>query len=349
MKNRPKILVTGGMGYIGTHTVVSLWENGYEPIIIDNFSNSSPRMIHQLNKLTRRFNTIYKIDCASKYLRRVFEKHVIEGIIHFAAFKSVNESIDNPIKYYDNNMNALFNIVSLAREFEVANLVFSSSCTVYGIPDVFPVNEQSLLKDSTSPYGHTKQLAEDVLYNESQDDIGLNIISLRYFNPVGAHKSGLIGENPVNTPTNLLPVLTEKVYNNECFIINGGSYDTKDGTCVRDFIHVLDLADAHIKAIDFLKSTKRLKVYENINIGTGQGTSVFEIVTILQSIKPNQVNYTFGPKREGDIPSIYACTKKAETLLGWKAKYTIEEAVADHWNWMSYYKMFMDDESLFRA
>lgn len=335
MKSRIKILVTGGMGYIGTHTIVSLWENGFEPIIVDNFSNARFLMIKQLNLLTNKTNKIYPVDCLNREsLKEVFIKEKnIKGIIHFAAFKSVEDSIYNPQKYYENNTQSLFNILQIAKKFKVENFVFSSSCTVYGNTNFIPVNENQLLQKPTSPYGHTKQLGEVMVERFSNYLDSFNSLSLRYFNPVGAHPSGLIGELPISTPKNLFPVLTQKAIKNELFVINGSNYDTHDGTCVRDFIHVMDLALAHVKSLQYLFNKPEKKSYSIFNIGTGKGTSILDIVTIFkETIKPS-FSFTIKDGRPGDIPKIYACTKKAEKLLQWKASKSIRNALIDQWNW----------------
>jgi UDP-glucose 4-epimerase len=335
MYNKRKILVTGGMGYIGSHTIISLWENGFEPIIIDNFSNSHLVMVNQLNIVTNRKNTIYRVDCTDKSaLNEVLIKEKnIEGIIHFAAFKSVEESIYNSKKYYTNNIQSLFNVLDLAKRFNIKNIVFSSSCTVYGNTAFFPVNEYQLLNKATSPYGHTKQLGESMVERYAHTLKSFNAVSLRYFNPVGAHPSGLIGEMPIKSATNLFPALTKKAINGEVFCIKGNKYDTIDGTCIRDFIHVMDLAEAHVKSLQFLIEQEKEYSYESINIGSGKGTSVLEIVKSFQEIIMPSFKFKIEEGRPGDIPKIYACTNKSKKLLNWSTTRTIRNSIIDQWNW----------------
>jgi UDP-glucose 4-epimerase len=335
MYNKRKILVTGGIGYIGSHTIISLWKNGFEPIIIDNFSNSHLEMVNQLNIVTNRKNTIYRVDCTDKSaLQELFIKEKnIEGIIHFAAFKSVEESIYNPKKYYTNNIQSLFNVLDLAKRFKIKNIVFSSSCTVYGNTSFFPVNEYQLLYKATSPYGHSKQLGEYMVERYANTLKSFNAVSLRYFNPVGAHPSGLIGEMPIKSATNLFPTLTKKAINGEVFCINGNKYDTIDGTCIRDFIHVMDLAEAHVKSLQFLIEKKEEHSYDTINIGSGKGTSVLEIIKTFQKIIMPSFKFKIEKGRAGDIPKIYACTKKAKRLLKWETTKTIKNSLIDQWNW----------------
>ena len=334
IKNREKILVTGGAGYIGSHTVVRLVEEGYEPIIVDNFSNSYPEVIVWLKDILGFAPLFYNVDC-SDYLsfKKVFEDHIdITGVIHFAAFKSVGNSIKHPFSYYDNNINSLLTLSKLMKEYGVFELVFSSSCTVYGNPlDSVQVNESTPLEESVSPYGHTKLMCEGIIRNLSKQHF-LKSVILRYFNPIGAHDSGKIGELPIGRPTNLVPIITQTAIGERGpLTVHGDSYNTPDGTNIRDYVHVCDVANAHIKSLEYLKSTS--KSCDIFNIGIGKGTSVMEVINTFESATNQKVKYTIGPKRPGDVDSIYAETSKANELLGWNSKYTLVESLKSSWKW----------------
>jgi UDP-glucose 4-epimerase len=332
MKERDKILVTGGLGYIGSHTCVSLYKSGYEPIIVDDLSNSSIDVLDNIQLLIGDKISFHQCDCRDIVsMTKVFEEEInIKGIIHFAAFKSVNESVDDPIKYYDNNINGLLNILKCIDSNGVDYFVFSSSCTVYGIPDNLPVTESEILKEPTSPYGWTKYIGEKIIHQWSNNK-KISPVLLRYFNPIGAHPSGLIGELPNGIPNNLVPYVTQCAAGIREFItVYGDDYETPDGTCIRDYIHVCDLADAHVFALDFCKKNKGLEFF---NIGTGEGSSVKEILDTFQKVNNIDLNYVMGKRRSGDVDKIWASTEKANKMMGWKSKISIDEALKDSWNW----------------
>ncbi len=333
-----KVIVTGGAGFIGSHTVVELINAGYEPIILDNFSNSDERIIKQLEILLDRELEVHNIDCTKEQqLARFFLlEGDIHGIIHFAAHKAVGESVEHPLKYYRNNLDSLMNLVKLMEESNVNNLVFSSSCTVYGEPDTTVVTESSPRKEATSPYGNTKRIGEDIIRDLANAG-KLSSAILRYFNPIGAHPSGLIGELPQGVPNNLVPYLTQVASGQrESLTIFGDDYDTPDGTCIRDYIHVVDLAKAHVNALQWLESNN--SVCDTFNIGTGHGNSVLELVNSFQEVNGIPLKYTIGEKRSGDVSAIYADGKKAEEILKWKAEFTMADALKDAWTWQNYLK-----------
>ena len=329
-----KILVAGGAGYIGSHTIVELANEGYEPIIVDDFSNSQESVLNGLEKIIGRKISFYKVDCVNENsLNEIFESEKnIQGVIHFAAFKAVGESVENPLKYYKNNLNSLMSLISSMKKNKINNLVFSSSCTVYGIPDNLPIKEDAPIKHANSPYGNTKQISEEIIQDcLSSKNLGKAVL-LRYFNPIGAHESALIGELPIGEPDNLVPRITQKAMGIlPDFKIYGKDYNTNDGTCVRDYIHVVDLAKAHVKALEYMcNSSENLGIF---NIGTGKGTSVLELINSFEKVSGKNFEYTFGEKREGDIPEIYADVKKAEEALNWKAELSIEDALSSAWKW----------------
>jgi UDP-glucose 4-epimerase len=327
---RKCILVTGGAGYIGSHTCVQLWEAGYQPIVLDNLSNSQLSMMEGIGKIIGTQLPFYHIDCCDpQQVRSVFDAHTIEGIIHFAAFKSVAESVAHPEKYFSNNMGSLENILSIMKERKVKNLVFSSSCTVYGEPDENPVNENTPWQNAASPYGHTKQMGEKAIQN-AQIDFPLGSVILRYFNPIGAHPSGLIGELPIGIPNNLVPVLIQKIKANQNLQVFGDDYPTPDGSCIRDYIHVVDLANAHVKALQWLENNPLQT--EVFNIGQGKGNSVLEIIQLFEKANGIPVSYQITQRREGDISKIWADTKKAQHLLIWEPERTTEDALKDAWH-----------------
>lgn len=328
-----KVIVTGGLGYIGAHTVVSLIEKGYTPIIVDNCSNSSSKVLQQLEKLTSTKIIYYKLDCTDeKEFTKVFiNESDIYGVIHFAANKSVGESVKNPTKSFENNIGSLITLVKLMKAYNVKNIVFSSSCTVYGEPDILPVTEKSTIKRASSPYGYTKQVCEELLKNEST--IGnINAINLRYFNPIGAHQSGLIGELPFGKPNNLIPFIG-KVANKQLdkLVVFGDNYNTPDGTCVRDYIHVMDLAEAHVKSLEYIEN-KNIN-YDVFNIGLGKGYSVLECIKSFEKNNLLKIPYEFGDKRPGDVEKIYSDNTKAIKILKWKANRSIDQAMSDVWKW----------------
>lgn len=329
------VLVTGGAGYIGSHTVVALVENGYTPIILDDFRNANRIVLDGLTKILSFLPEIIEVDvCDDKALRAIFQKYSFEGIIHFAAYKAVGESVQNPLKYYQNNLSGLINILNKMLEFGVKNLVFSSSCTVYGEPkELKEVSEDSPKNLPSSPYGYTKWIGEQIMEDTFLAHPELCLINLRYFNPVGAHKSSFIGEFPLGKPSNLLPFVTQTaVGKQDILTVFGNDYPTRDGTCIRDYIHVMDLAEAHVKALAFLEDHKK-GCLEAVNIGTGKGTSVLEIISCFEEVSKCKLNWSFGPKREGDVVEIFANCDKASNLLGWKSKLSINDAVIDAWKW----------------
>ena len=323
-----KIVVTGGAGYIGSHTVVELVKSGYEPIILDNLSNTDIRNINGINKITRKNIKFYNIDCTnSNQVKSFFEKEKdILGLIHFAAFKSVEESVRLPEKYFKNNIGSLEVILEEMKKNNIDNIIFSSSCTVYGSPDKLPVTESSPFKVAESPYGETKQICEKIIEKSCR-----NSISLRYFNPIGSHNSGLIGDCSADKPANLVPIICEVASGKrDLLVVNGDDYNTVDGTCVRDYIHVLDLAKSHVRALNYLlKNT----VKEVFNVGTGKGLSVLEALNAFEKANDLKLNYSIGSRREGDVEKIYSDNKKVIKILKWKPEISIECAMIDAWNW----------------
>lgn len=337
---KKQILVTGGMGYIGSHTVVELIEAGYEPIIVDNLSNSNVRIREQLTQITGVKVPFLQIDlCDMNVLQAVLSEFPnVEGVIHFAAYKAVGESVEQPIKYYKNNLLSLLNVLE-AFQGRRLNLVFSSSCTVYGQPDELPVSEQAPIKKALSPYGNTKQIAEEILQETSSSNPLLNVISLRYFNPVGAHESGLIGELPIGVPQNLVPFITQSARGKRGPItVYGNDYDTPDGTAIRDYIHVVDLAKAHVAALRLLSEGNPNGNYDVFNVGTGTGYSVLEIIHAFERATGVSLKYTIGDRRAGDIEKVWGNVNKSREQLGWKAELGIDEMMASAWKWENYLK-----------
>lgn len=330
-----KILVTGGAGYIGSHTVVELQQAGYEPVIIDNFSNSEESALDGITAIVGREIPCYRIDCTeADALRQVFEQEKgIGGVIHFAAYKAVGESVAEPLKYYHNNVGSLVTLLQVMQEYKVKNIVFSSSCTVYGIPDALPVTEQTPVQKANSPYGNTKKVCEEILTDFAASGAAMYAIALRYFNPIGAHPSAKIGELPLGVPNNLVPFITQTAIGlREQITIFGNDYETPDGTCIRDYIHVVDLAKAHVVAIDRLMLGKAEKL-EFYNVGTGNGNTVLEAIQAFENATGVKLNYKTGPRRAGDVPKIYADVTKATEVLGFKTTSTLEEAMASAWAW----------------
>ncbi|HBI17018.1 MAG TPA: UDP-glucose 4-epimerase GalE [Candidatus Moranbacteria bacterium] len=333
--SKVKIVVTGGAGFIGSHTVVELLEAGYLPIIIDNFSNSQPWIIDKIKEITSQTPIIYEGDCNDKtFLEEVFQKESsIEGVIHFAAFKAVGESIIKPLDYYKNNLSSLITVLETMQKFGVKNLVFSSSATVYGEPDSCPIAETAPRKISPSPYGKTKTICEDIISDTVNGCKNISAISLRYFNPIGAHPSGLIGELPIGAPNNLVPYVTQTAAGiREKLTIFGNDYPTDDGYGVRDFIHVVDLAQAHIKTLQYLTKHKS-PFYDVFNVGTGKGNSVLEIIETFQKVNNTNVPREIGPRREGDIATCYADVSKIKKMMNWETKKTLEDSLRDAWKW----------------
>ncbi len=327
------VLVTGGAGYIGSHTVLELLELGKEVVVVDNLSNSSEESLKRVSDITGKKPTFYNVDLLKENkLREVFEKHEIDSVIHFAGYKAVGESVQKPMMYYQNNIDSTLILCKLMKEFDVTNLVFSSSATVYGDPEEVPITEESSLS-ATNPYGRTKLFIEYILKDLYTSDESWNIALLRYFNPVGAHKSGRIGEDPNDIPNNLMPYVSQVAVGKlEQLSVFGDDYPTPDGTGVRDYIHVVDLAVGHLKAIEKLESNPGLVIY---NLGTGKGTSVLDMVKAFENASGKSVNYKIAPRRPGDIATCYADPAKAEEELGWTAKRGIKEMCEDAWKWQS--------------
>lgn len=334
-----KILVTGGTGFIGSHTVVELIKAGYEVILVDDFSNSNPKILTQLETITGQKPDFTELDlCDEQKVNDFVTSHPdITGVIHFAAFKAVGESVQKPLKYYRNNFYSLINLINAFNS--KVDLVFSSSCTVYGQPDKLPVTEDAPVKRAESPYGNTKQIAEEILTDTCAVTPDLKVISLRYFNPVGAHESALIGELPIGVPQNLVPFITQSAIGKRGPItVFGNDYNTPDGSAVRDYIHVVDLAKAHVAAIRRLESKKADTNYEVYNLGTGKGSTVLEIVRAFEASTGEKLNYQIGPRRDGDVEQVWGDVTKAAELLGWKAELDVNEMMRSAWKWEQYLK-----------
>jgi len=335
-----KILVTGGTGYIGSHTVVELHNAGYTPVIVDNLSNSNLKILDQIEKIIGVKPEFHQFDLCDEALVKTFVQNNpdISGIIHFAASKAVGESVEKPLKYYHNNFFSLINLLQSYAGKKI-NFVFSSSCTVYGEPDALPVTESAPVKKATSPYGNTKQIAEEILEESANAYDNYNIIALRYFNPVGAHESALIGELPLGVPQNLLPFITQTaIGKREKLTVFGGDYQTPDGSCVRDYIHVVDLAKAHVAAIKLLEKGNPNGNYDVFNVGTGNGYSVLEAIAAFENASGQKLNYVVGPRREGDIIKVWGDATKSTAQLGWTAQLGIDQMMASAWAWEKYLK-----------
>jgi UDP-glucose 4-epimerase len=335
MKTENAILITGGAGYIGSHTVVELVKAGYFPVIIDDFRNSNRVVVDGLANLIGFVPEIVEADvCDRNELEKVFQEFDFKGIIHFAAFKAVGESVIHPLKYYHNNIEGLVSVCELALKYKVFNFVFSSSCTVYGEPlGLKEVTEETPKSEPNSPYGNTKLIGEKILMDLQHAHNEFKVINLRYFNPVGAHPSGLIGEYPIGKPNNLLPFVTQTaIGKHDHLTVFGNDYPTPDGTCIRDYIHVCDLAVAHVKAVEFL-AKQAGPCIEAINIGTGKGTSILEVITVFEERTGQKLNWQFGPRRPGDVVEIFANAAKSRQLLKWTPEYTVSDAIAHAWEW----------------
>lgn len=333
-----KILVTGGTGYIGAHTVVELQNNGYEVVIIDNLSNSDIKILTQIEAITGKKPAFVKLDLRDKssIIEFLKEHNNISGVIHFAASKSVSESVKNPLLYYDNNISTLVNLLNALKGKQV-NFVFSSSCTVYGEPDTLPVTEEAPIKKAESPYGNTKQIGEEILKETANALDDLKVIALRYFNPVGAHQSALIGELPNGVPQNLVPFITQTaIGKREQLTVFGDNFDTPDGSCIRDFIHVVDLAKAHVAAIKRMEAKQMRAAYEVFNVGTGNGHSVLELIHTFEKVTGKQLNYRIGSPRDGDIVKIWGDVGLAEKELNWKAENDLTSMLSSAWAWENY-------------
>lgn len=333
-----KILVTGGLGYIGSHTVVELMSAGYEVVIADDLSNAQLFILDNIKKNVGTQPAFYQIDVADKTnLLKIFAKEEnIDAVIHFAAFKAVGESVKEPLKYFRNNLYSLINLLECMQKKQLNNIVFSSSATVYGDPNVSPVTETALFKKALSVYGSTKQMGEEILEKVAATK-NINAISLRYFNPVGAHASALLGELPLGIPNNLMPFITQTAAGiREKLMVYGNDYNTPDGTCIRDYIHVVDLAMAHVKSCDRLLQQQQKNNYEVFNIGTGNGISVLQVIHAFEKYNNIKLNYTIGEKRAGDAASVYADASLAKNELGWKAKLGLKAMVTSAWQWENY-------------
>jgi len=332
-----KILVTGGLGYIGSHTVVELVAAGYEPIIVDDLSNSDPKILDQLSKIIGFKPAFYQLDLCDEQKLKEFTaaEPEIDGIIHFAAFKAVGESVHNPLKYYRNNIQSLLNLLNLYSDKSVS-FVFSSSCTVYGQPDELPVTENAPVKPAQSPYGNTKQIAEEILKDTIASGSKNKVISLRYFNPVGAHETALIGELPIGVPQNLVPFITQTaIGKRQKITVFGNDYNTKDGSCVRDYIHVVDLAKAHVAALKLMAGND-FKGYDVFNLGTGNGNTVLEIIAAFEQTTGVKLNYEIGPRRDGDVEKVWGDVTKSSQKLNWTAQLGIDTMMESAWEWEKY-------------
>jgi len=328
------ILVTGGLGYIGSHTTVALQEQGYEVVIIDNLSNTRLSVLDGITAISGKKPIYYNSDLKEKAtIYSVFKNHKIDGVIHFAASKAVGESVENPLLYYQNNLTSLVNLLQVMLENDCRNIIFSSSCTVYGQADELPITENAPIKPAESPYGNTKQIGEEILFDTTKAS-HLKAIALRYFNPIGAHYSAIIGELPLGVPQNLIPFVTQTAAGiRKELSVFGADYPTPDGTAVRDYIHVVDLANAHVKAVARLLNKKQNDAFEVFNVGTGKGTSVLEIINAFEKINHIKLNYKIVGRRAGDITAAYADTTKANKILGWDATQSLEDALISAWKW----------------
>lgn len=338
--NKGNILVNGGSGYIGSHTCIELIENGYRPIIVDNLSNSDIQSLDRIKEISGKKPDFYEIDlCDRKALDQISKDLKIDGLIHFAAFKSVNESVADPLMYYHNNLESLVNVLRFCTERKIEHLVFSSSCTVYGDAKELPVTEETPLQKASSPYGNTKQISENIILDYLKVHPELNTISLRYFNPAGAHPSAKIGELPRGIPNNLLPYLTQTAVGlRDELKVFGGDYKTKDGSAIRDYIHVSDLAEAHLKAFEFMKSGKMTSNYDLFNLGSGNGYTVLEVIQSYEKVSGNKLPYQIVDRRPGDVEKIWASTEKAENILGFLPSRGIDEITRTAWEWEKYYR-----------
>lgn len=333
--NSPKILVTGGAGFIGSHTVVSLVNAGFVPVIVDDFSNSERSALDGLRAILGHDVTCYPVNCNdASAMEDIFRKESPTGVIHFAAYKAVGESVAQPLKYYRNNLDSLMLLLELMPAHNVKNFVFSSSCTVYGQPEQLPVTEETPRLPAQSPYGNTKAIGEDIIRDAVHAKIPVKALALRYFNPIGAHPSAEIGELPLGVPANLVPFITQTAAGiRPSLTVYGDDYNTPDGTCVRDYIDVMDLADAHVQALKKLIEAKDESSYDVINIGTGRGETVLNVIKTFEQATGVKVNYSIGPRRAGDVEQVYADVSKANRVLEWQAQRSLAESLRDAWQW----------------
>lgn len=330
-----KILVTGGCGYIGSHTIVDLIGHGYDVISVDNNSRSNPAILKGVEQITGKKIKTYKVDlCNFDDTFAIFQENEdISGVIHFAAYKAVGESVENPLLYFENNLTSLINLLKCVQEFHTPHFVFSSSCTVYGNPDEVPVTESTPPKPAESPYGYTKQMSEQII-SEFSKSSGTQCILLRYFNPAGAHPSAIIGEMPVGRPQNLVPGITQTAIGRlPKMMVHGNDYDTRDGSCIRDYIHVCDLANAHTLSLQYLEEAKNSRRCEVFNLGSGTGISVLEAINAFEKISGVKLNYEIGPRRPGDVIAVYANNDHAKQALGWDPQFSLEDIMATAWKW----------------
>lgn len=330
-----KIVVTGGLGFIGSHTVVELQNEGFEVVAIDNLSNSSESVLDGIERITGKKPIFEKMDLRDKAsVQNFFKKHNdVDGVIHFAASKAVGESVENPLLYYENNINALVYVLQELKELSNPNFIFSSSCTVYGQAEKMPITEDASVQPAMSPYGNTKQIGEEII-NDVAKVTNINSILLRYFNPIGAHPTSEIGELPLGVPQNLVPFITQTAIGmREKLSVYGDDYPTPDGTAIRDYIHVVDLAKAHVIAMQRLLNKQNIEKVETFNLGTGTGSSVLEVIQAFEKVSEQKLNYQIVSRREGDVISAYANTDKANNVLGWKAQSTLEDSLASAWKW----------------
>lgn len=339
MDDKKYIIVTGGAGYIGSHTVVALRENGFYPIIIDDFRNANRDVIQRLEEILGEEVIYFSIACQERSrLSGIFSQFPIYGVIHFAAYKAVGESVKKPLKYFDNNFSSLITMLELVKEYEVKHFVFSSSCTVYGDPDEIPVTENSPVSYN-SPYGFTKKVNEEMIEQFIASAPSTKAVALRYFNPIGAHSSGTIGEEPDGIPNNLLPYITQTAIGlRDELTVYGDDYNTEDGTCIRDYIHVVDLAEAHVAALKFLPASQ--EHMSTFNVGTGKGTSVLEMVHFFQEVTGRHLKYRIGDRRDGDIPKIYADTDKANEKLQWRTHLSVQDAIRSSWKFEEFIREY---------
>jgi len=334
--NKGKILVTGGCGYIGSHTIVDLIDHQFEVVSVDNLVNSSETILEGVRAITGKTVKNYVVDLCDKFAtRRIFEEHPdLAGVIHFAALKDVGESVFKPLSYFRNNLNGLLNVLECMADFSIERFIFSSSCSVYGNIETLPATEAEPLKEPESPYARTKQMGEAIIRDFCVSRNAFNAVLLRYFNPAGAHESALIGESPANPASNLVPVITETAIGKRPETqVFGNDYPTRDGSCVRDYIHVMDLANAHTKALEFLLAAKNEQPCEVFNLGSGEGVTVLEAITAFETATGQKLNYRIGPRRPGDVVAIYANYEKAARLLGWKPEQDMEAIMRSAWAW----------------
>lgn len=329
-----KVLVTGGLGYIGSHTILYLIEKGYEPVIVDNLSNSNLKVLDILNDITGQNIEFHNLDLKdSKSLDQLFHNKNFDGIIHFAAYKALGESMLDPLKYYENNVISLINVLKSAVDYKVKNFIFSSSCTIYGQPEELPIAETNGFLDTPSPYGKTKQMCETILSDIAKNE-DIKIFSLRYFNPIGAHKSGKLGEYQKNKPQNLVPLITQNAVGKlEKVIVHGGDYNTPDGSAIRDYLDINDVAEAHVHSLTKIIENKSNQLHDIFNLGRGKGTSVIELITIFEHVTGVNIDFEIQSRRPGDIEEVYADTQKAKRILGWEPRFKIDQSLLSAYKW----------------